>query len=217
MNLAAYLVDLHRSTALRNAVYVLLATCAGLLIWPLLPRHAKTPAIAAATPAPQARLNISAIAGNAAAAHIFGQATTAADTAAPVSAASITVQALFYSTDKDVARAILEINGKADVFKSGDTLPDGEKLAAIGMNAVQIANGGALREVQLEQKFGNSGEGISLTGMPELYAAQQSFPGPGTPAATADPAVQKLRQVTIPQGGDPIAQMRALREQLIKH
>lgn len=173
--------------------------------------------MAAASPMPQVRLNISVIAGNAAAAHIFGHdAAAAVDAVTPVSAAAITVQALFYSTDKDMARAILEINGKADVFKSGDTLPDGEKLTAIGMNAVQVANGGSLREVELEQKFGNSGSGIFLTGMPELYATQDSFPGSGSPASTAAPVIQNLRPVMIPQGSDPITQMRALRQQLIQ-
>ena len=67
-------------------------------------------------------------------AHLFGQSDAAVSDTAPVAAAAtINVQGLFYSTDKDEARAILEINGKSDVFKTGDTLPDGEKLlAAIG-------------------------------------------------------------------------------------
>ena len=84
------------------------------------------------------------------------------------------------------------------------------------MNAVQIANGVSLREVDLDRKFGNDSPGIQLSGISELYAQQDSLPGAPSPAGSAAPVVQRLAPVMLPQTGDPLSQMRALRQQLIR-
>ena len=132
-----------------------------------------------------------------------------------VTTASITVQGLFYSEDKDMAWAILDVDGKSGIFKAGDTLPDGEHLAAVGLNAIQIANGPVLRVVEMAQTFGPS-SGIQLEGAPNLYAQQDAFPGQ-MPPSTAAPVVQRLRTVSLPQTNDPISQLQSLRQQLITH
>lgn len=172
-----------------------------------------SPATSVTTPS---RVPITASAEKIATSHLFGQTGNADTDAGPtVAAASITVQGLFYSDDKDMAWAILEVNGKSDIFKAGDTLPDGEKLVAVGVDAIQIANGPGMRVVEMAQTF-SPASGIELDGVPNLYARQDSFPG-HTPLSTATPLVQRMRTVSLPQGNDPIAQMRALREQLIQH
>lgn len=218
MNLNEYLVDLILSNYFRHGVAAVLVLCAGAIIWSIFPHAAKASANVTQTVTGPSRASIGSSVEKIAAAHLFGQsAADAADAPPAVAVATINVQGLFYSEDKDVARAILEIDGKTDVFKAGDTLPDGETLAAIGEDAVQIANGPVLRVVELPAKFGNAGSGIQLEGMPDLYAQQDSFPGSRALGRAAPPVVQRLRTVVIPQGGDPISQMRALREQLIKH
>jgi len=218
MNINAYLVDFLDSRYLRHGVAGLLVVSAGLIVWSMFPHPAKTRPDVTSPVTLQARSGMDTTAEKIATAHLFGH--SAADdvnTAPTVTAAAITIEGLFFSTDVDMARAILDVDGKSGVFKTGDTLPDGEKLAAIGMNAVQIANGSALHEVELPQTFGNASPGIRLEGMPDLYAQQDSFPDSRRLGNTAAPVVQRLQPVMIPQTNDPIAQMRALREQLIKH
>lgn len=216
MKLEAYAVDLLGSAWLRHGMSILFVAISGLLVWSLIPPKSR----AAPSPVPPVmtapHTSIAASAEKIADTHLFGQAAASALDAGPaVAAASITVQGLFYSEDKDMAWAILEVNGKSGFFKAGDTLPDGEKLAAVGMAAVQIANGPGLRVVEMAQTFG-PGSGIQLDGAPNLYARQDSFPGQA-PLTTTAPVVQTMHTVTLPQGNDPIAQMRALREQLIGH
>lgn len=218
MKLNAYIVDFLESPYPRHGVVVLLALCASLIIWSMA-RHKSDP-----TPGPaqvvtaMSRLNISSTAEKIATAHMFGLNPVDSASAAPAAvAASITIDGLFYSTDPELARVILEVNGKSEVFKTGDALPDGEKLAAIGMNAVQIADGPALRVVEMDQKFGGASASISLQGVPDLYAGQQGFPALAPTTGMAGPAVPRMRTVSLPQGGDPISQLRALRAQLIPH
>lgn len=218
MNLNDYLVDFLRSKPLRHGVAALLAVCAGFIVWSMLPHATKATHIAANPVTQPVRASLGFAVEKIATAHLFGQSDVSISDAAPVATvATINVQGLFYSVDKDEARAILEINGKSDVFKTGDALPDGETLAAIGMNAVQIANGPSLRVVELEKGFGAASSGIMLDGGLDLYAQQDPFPGMKPSGNTVAPVVQRLRTVTIPQGGDPISQMQALRQQLIKH
>jgi hypothetical protein len=217
ININDYLVDFLQSKLLRHGLAALLAVCAGLIMWSMLPHAEKATPVMTQAVTPHTRMDIGSSVEKIAAAHLFGHRAADAVAAGPtVAAATIHVQGLFFSPDKDVARAILEVNGKSDVFKTGDTLPDGEKLAAIGMNAIQIANGPALRVVEMEQSFGNASAGIALEGMPDLYAQQDAFPG-SMPANTAPPVVQRLRPVVIPQTNDPISQLSALRQQLIGH
>jgi hypothetical protein len=217
MNIDAYIIDFLTQRYLRHGVAALLAVCAGSIIWSMFPYPAKALPIVTNTVTVQPRPGIGSTAEKIATAHLFGNAAVdAANTAPTVDAVQISIEGLFYSTDTDMARAILDVGGKSGVFKTGDTLPDGEKLAAIGMNAVQIANGPALHEVELPQTFGNSNAGIRLEGMPDLYAQQDSFPGSRL-GNTAAPVVQRLQPVVMPQTNDPISQMQALREQLIKH
>jgi hypothetical protein len=217
ININDYLVDFLQSKLLRHGVAVLLTLCAGLIIWSMVPHLVKATPIVGQAVTQHVRMDIGFSAEKIAAAHLFGQSAADAATTPVVAAAAISIKGLFYSSDKDVARAILEINGKSDVFKTGDRLPNGERLAAIGMNAVQIANGLALRAVEMEQSFGNTGSGIALEGMPNLYARQDSFPGSMPLTNTAAPVVQRLQPVTIPQTNDPISQLSALRQQLIRH
>lgn len=218
MNVNAYLVDFFESQYLHHSVAALLVACAGLIIWSMFPHPAKTPSNMTSAVTVQSRPGIGLTVEKIADAHLFGNAAADAGNMAPaVTAVEISIEGLFYSTDTEMARAILDVAGKSGVFKTGDTLPDGEKLAAIGMNAVQIANGPALREVDLPQTFGNASAGIRLEGMPDLYAQQDSFPGAKPLMGTAAPMIQRLRPVTIPQGNDPLSQLRALREQLIRH
>jgi|HubBroStandDraft_5_1064220.scaffolds.fasta_scaffold212325_2 hypothetical protein len=218
MNVNAYIVDFLESRYLRHGVAALLVVCAGLILWSMFPHHAKVLPNVTQAVTVQARPKIGSTAEKIATAHLFGNSDTDAANMAPaVTAVQISIEGLFYSTDMDMARAILDVGGKSGVFKTGDTLPDGEKLAAIGMNAVQIANGPALHEVELPQTFGNASSGIRLEGMPDLYAQQDSFPGSRPLGSTAAPVVQRLHPVAIPQGNDPLSQLRSLREQLIKH
>lgn len=218
MNLNDYLVDFLQSKLLRGSVVAALVMCASIIVWFMLPHPSKMLALVTQSPAPHGRLDISSVAEKIAASHLFGHGDAdATNTAPPVTAVEISIEGLFYSTDTDMARAILDVGGKSGVFKTGDTLPDGEKLAAIGINAVQIANGPALHEVELPQTFGNASASIRLEGMPDLYAQQDSFPGARPLAGTAAPVVQRMLPLNIPQGNDPLSQLRSLREQLIKH
>jgi hypothetical protein len=218
MNVDVYIVDLLTPRYLRHGVAALLVVCAGLIIWSMFPHPAKALSNVTQTVTVQPRPGIGSTVEKIATAHLFGSnAADSANTTPAVTAVEISIEGLFYSTDADMARAILDVGGKSGVFKTGDTLPDGEKLAAIGMNAVQIANGPALHEVELPQTFGNASAGIRLEGMPDLYAQQDSFPGSRPLGSTAAPVVQRLHPVNIPQGSDPLSQLRSLREQLIKH
>lgn len=214
MNFKPYLFDLLEPRRLRYPVSALLLVCASLLLWSMLPHKLKA-ADAPAQPTPaQVHKTAGSVAQEIATTHLFGQDPSIAAVTPVAAVANISIQGLFYSDDKELARAILEVNGKSDVFKTGDTLPDGEKLAAIGIAAVEIANGGMNRVVQLEQKFDGPAQGVRVAGVPELYAQQDSF-GQNAPAGLA-PAIPTMQPVTIPQG-DPISQMQSLRQQLIGH
>lgn len=216
MKLDIYIVDFLGSSYLRHGVSGALVVCFGLLVWSMVPFKATSARLADTPVTVPTRISIGLSTERISTAHLFGQAVGSAIDAGPaVRAASITVQGLFSSDDKSMAWAILDVDGKSGIFKAGDTLPDGEKLAAVGVNAVQIANGPDLRVVEMAQSFGPA-SGIQLDGAPNLYARQDSFPG-GPPLPAAAPAVQSMRTVSLPQGNDPIAQMQALRQQLIGH
>lgn len=215
IKLKVYAVDFLESPWLRHCVTVLLIALLGLLVWSLVPSKPQAVAAPVSPATVMSRLGTGASAERIATTHLFGQAATSMGAGPAVTATLITVQGLFYSDDKDMAWAILDVNGKSGTFTAGDVLPDGEKLAAVGLNAVQIANGPGMRVVEMAQTFGPA-SGIQLEGAPELYAQQGSLSGQAS-LPTAPPPVQSMRTVSLPQGNDPIAQMRALREQLIKH
>lgn len=215
MGLDSYRFESFEPEHVSHAVSALLVVCAGLILWSMLPHKIKAVAAPSQLAVPQNHVSTGFIAQQIAAAHLFGQdAASSVNSAPAATAANIIIQGLFYSEDKELARAILEVNGKSDVFKTGDRLPDGEKLAAIGVAAVQVANGPAIRVVELSQNIGNSSSDIQLAGAPGLYAQQDSFSQRLQTPLT--PALPRLRPPTIPLG-DPISQMQSLRQQLIGH
>ena len=210
-------VDLLESKSLRHGISLSLCALSALLVWSMFPHRPKRPEAAVNPVTAPTRSSPHDSAERVATFHLFGRDATDSVASGPVATvATVNIQGLFYSTDPDLARVILDVAGTSDVFKTGDTLPDGERVKAIGMNAVQIANGVSLREVDLDRKFGNDSPGIQLSGIPELYAQQDSLPGAPSPAGSAAPVVQRLAPVMLPQTGDPLSQMRALRQQLIR-
>lgn len=213
-------LDLLAHPILRHGTAIILCGVAGLIGWSLLPHPAKSNGMAAVNPAVTApRRDSVALGQKIASAHLFGINPADTQSAGPAQpAADIKVQGLLYSSDKDSGLAILEIDGKSDVFKVGDSLPDGEKLLAVGTTAIQVGNGGAPRIIELQQDDSSSAAGILIAGAGNLD------PGAGDPLLSGLPGrapaavfVQRLQTVSIPQNGDPIAEMRALRQQLIKH
>ena len=155
------------------------------------------------------------------AAHLFGQPITAA----PVqnaAAQSISVDGIVYAESADVSQAVLTINGKTDVYKTGQHLPDGETLAAIGPNEITLAANGADHQVSLPRYGDQVSEG------PVAYAALFHETGSSTPemeqslavlplAARTDyvSSVVSARVVGIPATTTPLEQLRALRSQLV--
>lgn len=211
-----HLVDFLGSRYLRYGVMGFLCLVVGATAWAIVPHRPKIQPINTCPVAYASRPNAVALAQRITTDHLFGERSVDATSAPSASAVAISIEGLFYSPDPDLARVILEVSGTAGIFKTGDTLPDGEQLKAIGLNAVQIANGASLREVELDQKFGNDSPGTQISGMPELYAQQDSFPGTVPLSGSAPPVIQRLAPVMLPQTGDPISQMRALRQQLIR-
>lgn len=216
MHFKEHLVDFLGSRYLRYGVMGFLCLVAGTIAWAIVPHRPKTPPIHTDAVAYAPRPDAVALAQRITTDHLFGERSVDATIASSASAGAISIEGLFYSPDPDLARVILEVSGTAGVFKTGDTLPDGERVKAIGLNAVQIANGESLHEVDLDTKFGNDSPGTQLSGMPELYAQQDSFPGAAPLTGSAASVVQRLAPVMLPQTGDPLAQMRALRQQLIR-
>ncbi len=203
-----HVVEIVRSKHLRNAVVMLLSVTAITLTW-MLVRH--TPTQTSTAPTFQAMTANQINPENIVTAHLFGQDPDALKHATPLqSTASVNVQGLLYSPDPDSALAILEVDGTTGVFRKGDALSDGEKIAAIDVAGVQLSDGISIRVVQLSQKFGNQVPGISINGTQSLMgdiaiSRQTSVPGQG------------LQPVVITPGNNPIDQLKSLRQQLIQH
>jgi hypothetical protein len=202
-----YLVDFLVSVHPSHIASCVLGITAALILWSMLPHK------------PQATQEVQAVAYEAqpdpvvmaqqvAMAHLFGQDVTTDAAAAPV-AANISVEGVIYSDDKDSALAVLKVNDKSDVYKVGDTLPDGEKLLAIAPTAVQLGGPGASRVIELQQDFGDGASGLLLAGVP---GRSNPFPGMQTGQGAFAPV---LKPVVLSPDSDPLSQLRSLRQQLI--
>ncbi len=88
------------------------------------------------------------------AAHLFGQVPAQTPATAPASQ-SITVGGIVYAGTED-SEAVLTINGKTNIYKEGEKLPDGEKIATIGPADVQLTDNGASRRLTLAHLWGSA-------------------------------------------------------------
>jgi hypothetical protein len=218
LNFSEHLPDLLGSKLLRHGVATVFALVALALIWSMIPRPVKASATTASAVAPVPRPDAVAMAGRIAEAHLFGLSPAEAEAGPAVARpANISVRGLLYTPDPDTALAILEVDGKSGFFRTGDVLPDGEKLTAIGISAVQISNGLSKRVVEFEKQSGPGNSGILLAGMPRDDAANDPFPGLPGSVSPGGAMAPRLQPVSIPQNASPLEQMRALRQQLIKH
>jgi hypothetical protein len=130
--------------------------------------------------------------------------------AAPV-AANISIEGVIYSDDPKSALAVLKVDDKSDIYKIGDTLPDGEKLLAIAPTAVQLGGKGAPRVIELQEDFGGGGSWMQLAGVPG-----RPDPFPGMHNSTAQPGyASALKPVVLSSDSDTLSQLRSLRQQLI--
>jgi hypothetical protein len=207
-------IDLLASGPLRHGISCILLGVALLMVWSMIPHGIQAIASIGTTADIPTRPDPGTTVLRVESLHIFGQSATDA-TAAPVAPlADIKVAGLIYSDDKDSALAILEVNGKSDFFKVGDTLPDGEKLTAIAPNAVQLNLGTAQRVIELPEQFNGPGDGILLAGDTGLIPGESQFPGLALTSGgeTYKPA---LRAIAMPRGASPLDQLRSLRQQLI--
>lgn len=172
------------------------------------------------------------------AAHLFGQAV--AHTSAPaLTAQSISVNGIVYSTQADDSQAVLTVNGKTDLYKVGASLSDGEKLVAIDPGDIQLAVNGASRSLAIS-KYGNAdsegpaayaallhGTGLSapetnpaLTTLPGVTSlpALHPFVGLPSPLPTSNFATApRAPAIRIPATATPLEQLQLLRQQLIHH
>ncbi len=216
MSFGERFADLARHPYTRYVSVAVLSISVAMLSWFLfkiasLPVQTNRVQAAPVVHAADARL----MAENIAQSHLFGQDASQAVTPAVSQVANIQVQGLLYSDDQTSALAILEIDGKTGTFKAGDMLPDGETLNAIGMTAVQIANGSIRRVIELQRDRGG-GSDILLASVEGLPSARNLFPEVN-PLNTGPVVVQRLQPVDVGIRGNPIAKMRALRQKLIKH
>ncbi|HEY1774506.1 MAG TPA: type II secretion system protein N [Gammaproteobacteria bacterium] len=177
------------------------------IIWSMLPQKSVVPvAVPPATPALQTDSTV--IAQQVASAHLFGTGTVAASASPTI--ADITVEGIIYSDEKDSALVVLKIDGNSNIFRVGDTLPDGEKVLALAPTAVQLGSPGSPRVIALQQYAGGDGSAPRFTG--GAFGQGSAFTGmqiAGTPAGY-------LKPVDIPLDADPMSQLRALRQQLIR-
>jgi hypothetical protein len=209
-----YLIDFLASAYPRYALTSVLGLVMALLMWSLLPHRQSIEAAIQGSPQHRMQPDSSAIAQRVATAHLFGQDASIASSAVSVAAANITVEGVIYSEDKDSALAILKVDDHSDIFRIGDTLPDGEKLLAIAPTAVEIGSPAAPRVLAMQQDFGDGG-GPLLAGIAGPPGRDSFFPDTH---AAAQPAayVPSLRPVLLSQNGDPLSQLRSLRQQLIR-
>ena len=203
---------------LRHAAVLGLSLCLGSLIWSLFPHKAKTDsATTSQTSAAPVRPNAAAFAARIASAHLFGQDGAAA--AGPSAAAvTVTIEGILYSADPAAARVILNVGGKSGVFKTGDTLSDGETIATIGTTAVQLGSGISKRVVALASVWDSGpSNGIQIAGLANPSGQDQPFPGTLSFATQiASAYAPRLQPPSIPMDADPVAQMQALRQQLVR-
>lgn len=209
-----YLFDFLVSRYPSHIVSGLLAIIAGMTLWSMLSHKTVAgSAPSAATVAP--RPDSVRIAQKVAMAHLFGQGLNAEVSAAQAAAVNITVEGIIYSEDKESALAIMKLDGHSDIYRIGDSLPDGEKLLAIAPTAVEIGSQGAPRILTMQQDFGDGGSGPLLAGIVAAPGRDDFFQDTNTaprPVAYAP----SLRPVLLSQNADPLSQLRSLRQQLIR-
>ncbi len=204
-----YLVDFIGSAYPSYIVSTLLGIAAALIIWSmLLHKQAAQPIQQTDTYTPQP--DSVALAQHIAIAHLFGQAVSAEAAVVPVTA-NISIDGVVYSDDQKSALAVLKVDDKSDIYKIGDTLPDGEKLLAIAPTAVQLGGKGAPRVIELQEDFGDGGSWMQLAGVP---GRPDPFPGMHNDAGQPGYA-SALRPVVLSSESDTLSQLRSLRQQLI--
>jgi len=182
-----------------------------------------------------AKLSSAAMADKIIAAHLFGQAPVQSVAIAAIDP-SISVDGIVYASESEDSQVVLTINGKSDVYKVNQVLPDGETLAAIGPSDIQLTANGASRRLTLPH-YGDPGSvgpaayAALLHGMglstPSTEPASARLPGasPSDPAesftdlspvplsrAVSIPSTQVMQ---IPATATPLEQLQALRAQLI--
>jgi len=167
--------------------------------------------------------------------HLFGQAPAQSVATAAIDP-SISVDGIVYASESEDSQVVLTINGKSDVYKVSQVLPDGETLAAIGPSDIQLTANGASRRLTLPHYGDPSSEG------PAAYAALLHGVGLSTPATeptrarlpgaspsdTVEPftnlspvplsnavSIPSTEVVQIPATATPLEQLQALRTQLI--
>lgn len=135
----------------------------------------------------------------------------------PKALADVRVDGLLYSEEPGSAWVILHVDGASGIYKTGDSLPDGETVAAIAQTAVQLTDGLSQRVIELQRDYGSPASGILLAGDTGLVPGHRAL-FPGESALAGPPAFKPaLQPVALPQGADPLTQLRSLRQQLIKH
>jgi hypothetical protein len=106
---------------------------------------------------------------------------------------------------------VLNIEGSSNIFRIGDTLPDGEKVLALAPTAVQLGDPGVPRVIEMQQNFGGGdsrmlvAEGANTAGRGNSFSSMQ-------PAAS----LSGLKPLSLLQDADILSQLRSLRQQLIQ-
>ncbi|MGH7241303.1 MAG: type II secretion system protein N [Candidatus Saccharimonadales bacterium] len=172
-------------------------------------------------------------------AHLFGQA-PARTPALSSTTQSITVDGIVYAPQPQDSVALLTLDGKADLYKVGELLTDGEKIIAIDASDVQLAANGVIRRVALAQygsadSVGPAAYAALLSGVglssPDSVDGRQNSPGALAEASVTDSAEQSFpsEAVRVMNGGPwssagivhisanatPLEELQALRAQLI--
>jgi hypothetical protein len=211
-----HLIDLLTSRTSRHAISAALALAAAGLAWSLFHGASKPTDSAPNLTIQLPNRDQARFAQDIAAAHLFGQSSSEMPDTPQKAAYAVKIDGLLYSSDPESAWAILQVDGTSGIYKTGDTLPDGETVAAIAETAVQLADGMSQRVIELQRDFGNA-TGILLAGDTGLMPSHRAL-FPGEQAANASPSfAPALQAVSLPQNADPLTQLRSLRQQLIQH
>lgn len=207
-----YLVDFFGSSYPSHIVSGTLCLVACGIVWSMVP-HKTMLSVASRSGTPTPQENAVAIAQQIASSHLFGQDPALASSTITRPASDIKVEGVIYSDDKDSALVVLNIDGKSDIFRVGDSLPDGEKVLALAPTAVQLGSPGSPRVIEMQAQFGDGGSAVlaAAGGADITGRGPSSFPGMAP--ALPRPA---LRPVELSQNADPLSQLRSLRQQLIR-
>lgn len=219
---------------LSYGVHGLLFVLIALVVVTMIPHRTRQPGLLKNMPIP---LNSATDTTNTiVAAHLFGRAQQKPAENTP--AASIIVDGIAAASDSKDSIAVLTLNGQSGEFHVAQVLPDGEKLAAINSDDVELADGSNVRRIELATYGTADSQG------PAAYAAllhgvglsnpgnnPQNAPGVFADAGAADNPAQPLpflptpvpNSVPLPTAGivnispqaTPLEQLRTLRSQLI--